>query len=407
MLNTLQNKGRGGISLPKALLVCACLWSAPAVAQDICGTIPTVAPIDPTGALAALPDNYAKAYNGYFNPIAVSPWSEFQSEKSADFTIAILWGPLDNDTQVAFVETAQELLGGFDTVGEVVVRTASANDAVAQQVQQFNALVAEGVDAIIMQPLSSAAMIAPIESAAEVGIPTIVLLSPVTSLSAINVGANNFLAAAEVTAGVTKIMGGQGNMLTVHAIPGIQLDKDAFAGMNAVLENCPDITQVGDLSGFFAPPVAKGEVLKWLATNGGTQIDGVFQVGGGMAGGIIGAFQDAQMTVPPVAELGASKAHLGYWAQNRDTYDTVGAELVQSVLARASISVALRVLQGQGLQVSSIVDELPVITEAELDDWADPEWDLNTNGSADGPADNPFLNEAYLDGLFANGAAPN
>lgn len=405
-MNKVKSNGKRYASIATAAVLCLGVSVVPSLAMDACGTIPSVAPIDPNNALDSLPAEYKEGYNGYFNQLDASPWMDFKSDKSEGFKVAILWGPLDNDTQVAFVETAEGLLEGYDSVGEVVIRTASANDAVAQQVQQFNSLVADGVDAIIMQPLSSEAMVAPIETAAEAGVPTIVLLSPVTSLSAINVGANNFLAGAEVTAGVAKIMGGKGNMLTVHAIPGIQLDKDEFAGMEAVLSNCPDITTMGDLTGFFAPPVAKGEVLKWLATHGGTQIDGVFQAGGGMAGGIISAFQDAQLPVPPVAELGASKAHLGYWRQNRDTYDTVGAELVQSVLARASVSTALRVLQGQGLKISSIVGTLPVITSAELDDWADPSWDLNTAGSADGPADNPFLSEAFLDGVFTNGSTP-
>lgn len=393
------------MTMAAAMLLSSSLVTSSAIAAT-CGDIPTIAPQDSDGVLSSVAAPYAPAYNGYSSPIGASPWADFKSSKDGDYTIAILWGPLDNDTQVAFVETAKAELGKFESVGDVVVRTASANDAVAQQVQQFNALIAEKVDAIITQPLSSEALVAPIEAAKEAGIPTIVLLSPVSSLSAVNVSANNFMAGADVTSGLVKIMNGTGNMLTVHAIPGIQLDKDEFAGMEAVLSNCPDITTVGDLTGFFAPPVAKGETLKFLATHGGTKISGVFQAGGGMAGGIISAFNDAQLPVPPVGELGASKAHLGYWNQNRDTYETVGAELTQGSLARASASVALRILQGQGLKISSIVDTLPVITEAELADWADPSWDLNTPGSAPGPESNPFLSEAYLDGLFNTGSMP-
>lgn len=378
----------------------------PLLAQVACGTVPSVAPIDPNNVLGTIDASYAASYNGFANELAVSPWIDFRSNKASGFTIAILWGPLDNDTQVAFVDTATAALHRYASVADIVVQTASANDAVAQQVQQFNGLVAQGVDAIIVQPLSSEALIAPIETAAAAGIPTIVLLSPVSSTTAINLGANNFVAGADVTAGVVGLMGGQGNLLTVHSVPGIQLDRDLFAGMQAVVDTCPDITLVGDLSGFFAPPVAKGETLRFLATHGSMTINGVFQAGGGMAGGIISAFQDAQLPVPPVTELGASRAHLGYWRQNAATYDTVGAELVQDVLAEASVSVALRVLQGQGLRISSIVGTLPVITGAEIADWADASWDINTPGSAPGPASNPFLNTAYLDGLFVNGAAP-
>lgn len=405
MKNFIEHGQLKKMTLAAALILSSSLVTSSAFAAT-CGDIPTVAPQDSGNVLSSVAASYAPAYNGYSSPIGVSPWADFKSSKDGDYKIAILWGPLDNDTQVAFVETAKGELGKFDSVGEVVVRTASANDAVAQQVQQFNALIAEKVDAIITQPLSSEALVAPIEAAKEAGIPTIVLLSPVSSLSAVNVSANNFMAGADVTSGLVKIMGGTGNMLTVHAIPGIQLDKDEFAGMEAVLSNCPDITTVGDLTGFFAPPVAKGETLKFLATHGGTKISGVFQAGGGMAGGIISAFNDAQLPVPPVGELGASKSHLGYWNQNRETYKTVGAELTQGSLARASASVALRVLQGQGPKISSIVDTLPVITEAELADWADPSWDLNTPGSAPGPESNPFLSEAYLDGLFNNGSMP-
>jgi hypothetical protein len=58
-------------------------------------------------------------------------------------------------------------------------------------------------------------------------------------------------------------------------------------------------------------------------------------------------------------------------------------------------------LHGQGLKLNAIVDELPLVTDANLDAWADAGWSLNTPGAASGEPQS-FLSSKFLDAFFAH-----
>ena len=370
-----------------------------------CGQIPLPAPATTGNVLADIPASYRSAYSAFDGPLGPSPWRDWKPSKKTGFTVAILWGALNTSSQIAFVDAAKADLKKYPQVTKVILETATNND-VTQQIQLFNSLVAQKPSIIILEPESSTAFVAPINAAAKQGIPTITPISTTPTLNAVSVEGNNYLAGADVTAGLVKIMHDSGNVLAMHSIPSTSLDADEFAGFNAVLSHCPNVKVVGSLTGQFSLSVAKSATLSFLATHPSTQIKGVFQAGGSMSAGMISAFQSAHLTVPPVTELGDTQADLGYWLANDSHYQTVGAELTQDSIAQASVSIAVRMLEGQGLLISAVVAPLPLVTNANIADWASPSWNLNSDGDAPGPASNTFLNDNYLNGLFAHGSTP-
>ncbi len=148
---------------------------------------------------------------------------------------------------------------------------------------------------------------------------------------------------------------------------------------------------------------AKSETLKYLATHPG-KVDGVLQAGT-MTDGIMGAFQQSGRPMPIVADIGPTKGGVGYWINNRDSYHGVGTAFGPTALGDAAGSVALRMLEGQGPKLSSMVAEIPLLTDENLDQWADKSWSLTTPGQPDGPPDSWFTDD-YLNSMFAKGAAP-
>ena len=272
-----------------------------------------------------------------------------------------------------------------------------------RELQSFDGMIQRHPDLLVLQPLQAEAFVRLVDKAGRAGIPTLIVDDAVASRYAVNINPNTYQAAGASAARLLQLLGGQGNVLMVHAIPGTGQDQQSFAAFAHAMDRCPGVKKAGEAYGNFLSAQAKGDVLRFLATHPGA-VDGVLQTAV-MAPGIMQAFQETGRPMPIVDDIGPMRGSLGYWQSNRDTYHGVGTGLGDRSLADATVSVALRMLQGQGLKVSDIVNTLPVIDDRTLDQWAQPGWTLSTIGSASGPPD-AFADDDYLDPLFRRGAPP-
>ena len=66
-----------------------------------------------------------------------------------------------------------------------------------------------------------------------------------------------------------QIGGKLGQVLGVHAVPGVADDPQTFAGFAAALKLCPGITQDTSIKCHLEIPVAKGATLGWLSSRPG------------------------------------------------------------------------------------------------------------------------------------------
>jgi ribose transport system substrate-binding protein len=362
-----------------------------------CGSFPRPAPQDPDGVVAALPKRYQETYAGYNGgTIRKSPWANWRPSHPPPYKVAIDWALLTNDYQSRGLEILKEELEKNPDIGEVVERSLTSVN-VPQQLQQYAALVREKPDIIISEPLQAEAWRGAVDRAAADGIPTIVYQGAIPTPNAVNVQSNNYIAAAETAAGAAQLLGGKGSILLLHGFPTVDVDRQEFAGFKAVLERCPDLKVAGETLGAFATATAKQQTLKFLATHP-QKIDGVFQTAL-MSTGAMSAFEQTGRPMPIVTDIAAQKGSLGYWRQNRDSYSGVGAGLGAAPISLAVADVVGRMLAGSGPKLTDITDVLPLITDENLDEWAEPSWDLRTPGQAEGP-ENEHLTPEYLDPLF-------
>jgi ribose transport system substrate-binding protein len=385
----------------------------PAYAADFtaprtgCGSYPVKMPADPDGMIAQLDEAHQQALGGYADydgstvKVLKSRWADWKPSHPGPYKVAVSWNQLISDFQVQIVDNLKKDLAAHDSIGDVEVRTTGSTLDVAQQLQQFNSLVQSKPDLIILESPSADSFAGPIQKAAEQGIPTITLLSPVPVDGAVNVDGNNYLAAAEGASYLTKVLGGKGNVLLVRALAVAAVDSQLATAWKNALSSCPDIKIAGEVYGGFSESGARSETQKFLATHP-AQLDGL-AVMPGEAVGALQAFKQVGRPIPPAAEVGMDKGFLGYWQQNQATYHASSTSMPPVPAARAVAEVAARMLAGQGVKLNTLVGEEPLINDANLADWAEPDWSLTTPGTVSG-APESFLPSAFLDDFFTNPA---
>jgi len=370
-----------------------------------CGSFAQPLPEDPT--VAQFTPEQKQAIAGYTNypestlKIVESAWRDWKPTHAPPYTVAISWGQLVSDFNVQATRIMEEELRKDPDIGNVIVRNTGNNLDVAQQLQQFNQLVQEKPDLILLQTPSADSFIGPVNKAAAQGIPTVTLLSTVNSDKAVNVDGNTYQGAGWAASFVAQKLGGQGNVLQVNALAGSPPDLSALAAWKEVYKHCPGLKSAGDVYGGFSDNLAKSETLKFLATHP-QKIDAALEVAV-MAPGVMRAFQQTGRPMPIVPDVGLSKGSLGYWNQNKDSYSDVGTSLPPLPAAAATAEVARRMLHGQGVRYNTIIGTQPLIDDTNLAEWVEPSWNLNTPGAALGTRDS-FLPSSFLATFFAKPA---
>jgi ribose transport system substrate-binding protein len=372
-----------------------------------CGSFPVKMPADPDGVIAALNPDHQKALGGYADykgstvQVLKSRWADWKPAHPGPYKVAVSWGQLVSDFQVQIVDNLKKDLAGYDSIGEVEVRTTGSNLDIAQQLQQYNSLVQSKPDLVILESPSPDSFNEAIQKAADQGIPTVTLLSPVPVDGAVNVDGNNYLSAAAGASYLTKILGGKGNILLVRALAVAGVDSQLATAWQNAFASCPDLKVIGEVYGGFSEAGAKSETQKFLATHP-TKVDGL-AVMPGEAVGALQAFQQVGRPIPPAAEVGMDRGFLGYWQQNQATYHASSTSLPPVPAARAVAEITARMLAGQGVKLNTLVAEEPLVNDANLSEWAEPDWTLTTPGTVSGKPDT-FMPSPFLDDFFTNPA---
>jgi ribose transport system substrate-binding protein len=368
-----------------------------------CGSFTAAKPADPDGVVAGLDAAHQAALGGYATfpgstvNIVKSAWANWKPSHPGPYTVAISWGQLVSDFQIQAVNSLKKDFASDKNVGKLIVRSTGDNLDVAEQLQQYSSLVQQKPDLIILETPSPDSFDGPVQQAKAQGIPTVTLLSPVPVNGAVNVDGNNYLGAAATASYLTKVLGAKGNVFEVRSLPGVSVDSQSDAGWHAALKDCPQMKIVGPVYGSFSESGAKSETLKYLATHP-QKIDGAFTLAG-EADGTMQAFQQTGHPIPQLGEIGMDRGYLGYWQQHQSVYHSSSVSLPPVPGARAIHDIVDRMLQGDGVKLNTLVGLEPVITDANLSQWAQPGWTLSTPGEASGTP-NAFLPPAYLNDFF-------
>jgi ribose transport system substrate-binding protein len=345
-----------------------------------CGTIPTTLPSDQDGVLAALPASLRALYNGYPTGVYKSAFASWKPKSAANKTIGFLLSETNNGYQLAL----QQILSGMLKSAGYSVDQVTSSDEVTDQVADFNQMVEKKVAAIVYEPLSSSAFTTAVASAAKAGIPSISVLNSVDSADTISVGANDWLQGAQMAAQVATDIGGAGKVLDVHGISGVAIDTATYAGVKAVFAQCQGISADDTIYTQFADSTAKSDVQTYLETHP-QKIAAVITSGSG-ATGVMEGFQAAGKALPELANDSMEDGELAYWYQNKSSYKGVGITATPPQLASATLDIVQALFAGKGVQVSAIVLNTPLVTNASVAQWYSSDMTTSSTGNAGGPS---------------------
>lgn len=185
----------------------------------------------------------------------------------------------------------------------------SGND-VSKQSQQISNLIAERVDAIVLNAASPTALNGIIQQATGRGILVVCFDNNVTAPSALKVNISQLELGRGNAEWLAKKLGGQGNVIMVTGVAGTQVDLDRNKGADEIWAKNPGIKIVNRFTGMWDSSTAERNTAAVLPSL--PKVDGIWCQGG--TDGVLRAFISANRELPPTAgecENGFRKFMLG------------------------------------------------------------------------------------------------
>jgi ribose transport system substrate-binding protein len=158
--------------------------------------------------------------------------------KSGDVTIGFSQTGFNHPWRVAMLEALQAEACRHPNIKLVVV---DGNVDVAKQNNDVHDLLARGVDAVLMSPVESAALVPAARAVMSANLPLIVMDRDVPTDKTLFIGQSNVTMAEGVAEKMAKDLGGKGNIVVITGLKGSSPAIDRDKGMKKVLAKYPDI----------------------------------------------------------------------------------------------------------------------------------------------------------------------
>lgn len=151
-----------------------------------------------------------------------------------------------------------------------------AGPVAQKQIQQIDAMVQAGADAIVVYPISPTALNGAIRNACDKGVVVFAYDSSVTEPCAYNVVTDQVKLATVSAEWVAEKMGHKGNLIFMTGVPGTSVDTDRNKAAREVFAKYPEIEIVAEPSGMWSQAVARKALTEVLATTSWDNIQGVW-----------------------------------------------------------------------------------------------------------------------------------
>ena len=196
------------------------------------------------------------------------------------FKIFLSMSYIGNDWQAEAANMVKAMAAHKSFADKVDLQVQVAGPNAQRQIQQINAMVQQGAQAIVVYPISPTALNAAVKNACDKGVMIIAYDGEISEPCAYNVTINQEEAGRVTGEWLAKRLNGKGNIVVITGVPGTSVDTARTKAAKEVFAKYPDIKIVGEAVGMWSQAVARTELSKILATHNWDQIDGLWtQVG--------------------------------------------------------------------------------------------------------------------------------
>jgi ribose transport system substrate-binding protein len=225
--------------------------------------------------------------------------------------------------------------------GEVASLSVLHRDSdAAGQLEDLRTLIAEEVDAIVVNPADRSALDDAIAEATEAGITVVAVDQAVTEESAFVLSNDQEEYAYLGATWLFEQLGGEGDVIYMRGIAGAAADDDRDAGFQRALDENPGINVVYEVHTDWDQGKGVQQLNDFLAT--GDNYDGIWT--SGIDNVIVEALIEADAELVPI--VGADNA--GFVEQLLEVEGLVGAAVTNSAaVGGAGVTLALQILNGE------------------------------------------------------------
>src|SRR5438132_665326 len=359
--------------------------TAPAAAQPAATTAPAAAQPRPAAATSAYSQNLVRD--------AAITVDTTKYKKDGPYTIAALTQGPGNGWGLTYDVTIRAAADGNSSIKKLIF---TPNDGDAnKEISAMEDAISQKPDAIVLDPLGSAALVAPTTRAMAAGIPVILCANGIESDNFVTrVDIDLYQAGYQAADGLAKSLGGKGNVVLFSGIAGVDAAETWKKAAEDAIKLSPNMKIVASEYAQWSVATSKEKMAAIMAAN--PQIDGVWAGGGEMALGAALAFQDAGKPQPKYGFANVLNGFLRLAKENNLVFTGVPDPPSMSKLC---LDTAVEVLQGKPVKkFINVAEAMPgsaAYDQTQIDKYYVP--DLNDDFVP--PAAVPV--KAYVDGGFA------
>jgi ribose transport system substrate-binding protein len=187
---------------------------------------------------------------------------------------------IGNDWQAEAANMVKAMASHKSLADKVDLQVQVAGPNAQRQIQQINAMVQAGAEAIVIFPISPTALNQVVKNACDKGVKIFAYDAEITEPCAYNVHIDQEEAGRKTAEWLVDKLRGKGNIVAITGVPGTSVDTLRTKAAKEIFAKHPDIKIVAEAVGMWSQAVARTELSKILATQNWDHINGLWmQVG--------------------------------------------------------------------------------------------------------------------------------
>jgi ribose transport system substrate-binding protein len=196
------------------------------------------------------------------------------------FKIFLSMSFIGNDWQAEAANMVKAMASHKSMADKVDLQVQVAGPNAQRQIQQINAMVQAGAQAIVIFPISPTALNGAVKNACDKGVAVFAYDAEITEPCAYNISIDQEEAGRVTAEWLAKKLNGKGNIIAITGVPGTSVDTLRTKAAKEVFAKYPDIKIVAEAVGMWSQANARTELSKILATHNWDEVDGLWmQVG--------------------------------------------------------------------------------------------------------------------------------
>ena len=198
----------------------------------------------------------------------------------AKYKVYLSMSYIGNDWQAEAANMVKAMAASKSLRDKITLDVQVAGPNAQRQIQQINAMVQAGANAIIVYPISPTALNQAVKNACDKGVLIFAYDSIITEPCAYNTTIDQDAAGAQPAEWLAKQLNGKGNIVVITGVPGTSVDTARTKAAKDTFAKYPGIKIIAEGNGMWSQAVARSELSKIVATHPWTEIDGLWMQAG-------------------------------------------------------------------------------------------------------------------------------